>query len=424
MVTGKEMVFDDIDKAFEYILSKEQNDLKTNAFRQNPPMFLRGMHNPFIEPFKLERAYIPVGSLEYPLNAFYNNAPDDKFIMTRLGSGRYSLKPNLCRRAFLFRGESEFHQPCVPNLSRNPKQKRFTADLARGQEMMLLMLSHPLVQLLDMGVELDGTVCQFEMNLYGLTQHYYNKTQFLDLTSSPEVAAFFATTNYDWRTDTYSPIVDEDHKPGVLYYYGLDVNKDFSMTGLRTIGLQVFPRSRFQRGFLYHLPIGKNFNDLSQLNAVFFHHNAAIAKRISNSFHQGVDLFPNDILTEHWKSYNLGSMVLSNRTVRLNKHFNPDMTMAAVEAEISSFGFHIEDYIPSFTQDELDVYYDSIQNHDFWGNFCSQIHIPGDKDGKMMKDLENLPNNPQYRWAFVRGGSHLLDYSKGYVMNMYKDCLV
>ena len=49
----------------------------------------------------------------------------------------------------------------------------------KGQEMMLLMLSHPMVQLLDMGVEINGELMRFEMNLFGLTQHYYNKTRFL-----------------------------------------------------------------------------------------------------------------------------------------------------------------------------------------------------------------------------------------------------
>ena len=76
-------------------------------------------------------------------------------------------------------------------MSRNPHQRRFTAEMIRGQEMRILMMSHPLVQLLDLGVELCGMVYRFEMNLFGLTQHYYNKTSFLDLTSDPQVAAFF-----------------------------------------------------------------------------------------------------------------------------------------------------------------------------------------------------------------------------------------
>ena len=40
--------------------------------------------------------------------------------------------------------------------------------------MFYLILSHPLVQLLDLGVVLNGELVRFEMNLYGLIQHYYN----------------------------------------------------------------------------------------------------------------------------------------------------------------------------------------------------------------------------------------------------------
>ena len=102
----------------------------------------------FSQPFTdemVQQAYVPVDSLDYPLSAWFNNADADKFVMTRLQSGRYSLKPNLRHRKFLFRGESEFHNPCKPNMSRNPHQRRFTAEMIRGQEMRILMMSHPLV---------------------------------------------------------------------------------------------------------------------------------------------------------------------------------------------------------------------------------------------------------------------------------------
>lgn len=197
MVTGGEYTFNNIDEALKYVLDAEQRQLTQDAKRKTPPIVFRPMPNMFSQPFTEEiarQALVSPDSLNYSQSAWFNNTDTDKFVMTRLNSGRYSLKPNLRYRKFLFRGESEFHNPCKPNLSRNPKQRRFTAELIRGQEMKLVMMSHPLVQLLDIGVELCGTLCRFEMNLFGLTQHYYNKTSFLDLTSDPHVAAFFATT--------------------------------------------------------------------------------------------------------------------------------------------------------------------------------------------------------------------------------------
>lgn len=419
MVTGNEYFFDNIDEALKYVLETEQRALSQDPYRQKPPTMVRAY----------DMKMMPVDSLDYPLSAWFNNAAADKFVMTRLQSGRYSLKPNLRHRKFLFRGESEFHNPCKPNMSRNPRQHRFTAEMIRGQEMRILMMSHPLVQLLDLGVELCGTVYRFEMNLYGLTQHYYNKTSFLDLTSDPQVAAFFATTKYDWDTDTYSPIEDEDCEPGVLYCYNLSVAEDFGIqddgrqSPLSTIGLQVFPRSGRQRGFLFDLQPDENFNNEARVNAVRFRHRANIAKRICASFNNGEALFPDDILMHHWRRWHKGSNVISNRTVLMNKIDNPKITLAQVEAEVRSLGFDIQDYVPRFSDDEIDEYFAIVQSDNFWPRICAQIHIPGDKNGQMMQALLSLPQDPRYRWAFERDDSHVTDYEKGYVMRVYRECL-
>ncbi len=430
MVTGREYIFDDIDQAMDYVLEAERRILMTDEYRREPPKVIRPYPGVFLETTLDRIPSVPVDSLDYPLSAWFNDAPNDKFVMTRLYSGRYSLKPNLKLRKFLFRGETEFHQPCKPNLSRNPHQRRFTAELVKGQEMMLLMLTHPLVQLLDIGVELDGRVYQFEMNLFGLSQHYYNKTNLLDLTSNPQVAAFFATAIYDWATDTYSPIEDDNHEPGVLYYYNLDINEDFGTlagsrrTPLSTIGLQVFPRSGKQSGFLYNLQTDENFNDVARLNAVRFRHNATISKRICENYHYGKDLFPEDILMKHWIREGRDTRVISNRTVKLNHLFNPQMKIEEVKDEIQSLGFDIQDYNPAFTQEELDDYFNAVHCHGYWTNFCRQVFIPGDKQGRMMNDLLNLPKNPKSHWAFERDNRHKIDYEQGYIMKQLKTCLV
>ena len=430
MVTGNEYVFNNVELALDYILKSETNVLVKDKARQTPHLIVRPNPGMFLSPAPDKIPFVPFDSLDYPLSAWFNNAADDKFVMTRLKSGRYSLKPNLRQRKYLFRGESEFHSPCKSNLSRNPKQKRFTGELAKGQEMELLMLSHPLVQLLDMGIELNGQTYCFEMNLFGLTQHYYNKTLFLDLTSNPRVAAFFATTKYDWDTDTYSPVEDDNLPNGVLYYYSLDIDHDFGVelngnsSPLSTIGLQVFPRSGRQYGFLFNQRIQDDFNQVARANAVRFKHNAATARQIYDEFNGGDMLFPDDILMKHWKQTNRDKKVLSNRTVRMNQLFNSNMTISQIEQELKSLGYQIQDYIPMFTDNELDEYYQMIATSNYWEEFCNKIHIPGDTDGKMMKGLKNLPQNPNYSWAFTRDDSHITDYSKGYLLSRYANCLV
>ena len=426
MVTGEEYIFENIYEARDYILSMESIALQCDSHRKTAPICMRPtMFNVPFEEFKKD-AFIPIDSLDYPLSAYYNNAEDSRFIMTRLQSGRYSLKPNLKNRKFLFRGETEFHSPCKPNLFRDSRKKYFLDSMIYGDEMVRVILSHPLVQLLDLGVKLNGSVYRFEMNLYGLLQHYYNMSSLLDLTSDIDVALFFATQKYDWESDKYTPIIDENHEVGILYFYGIDVNRDFQQQPngeqLSTIGLQVFPRSGRQKGFLYNLDIHSNFNDLPQLKAFRFKHNAVIAQEISEQMNCGEKLFPHDILKAHWRSHIRRADVVSKDAIMINLTRNPNETFESIEAKLKQeYCISTEDYIPFFTEDELHEYYNSVDA--YWKEFCSQIYIPGDIDGRMMNDLVNIPNNPEYEWAFKKKIHSKIDYNQGYLLNLYKHIL-
>lgn len=426
MVTGEEYIFENIYEARDYILSMESKALQSDSHRSTAPICMHPtMFNAPFEEFKKD-AFIPTDSLDYPLSAYYNNADDCKFIMTKLQSGRYSLKPNLKNRYYLFRGESEFHSPCKPNLFRNPRKKYFLDSVIYGDEMVRVILSHPLVQLLDLGVKLNGSVYRFEMNLYGLLQHYYNKSSLLDLTSDIDVALFFATQKYDWESDKYTPIIDENHEAGILYYYEIDINRDFQqqLNGeqLSTIGLQVFPRSGRQKGFLYNLNMHSNFNDLPQLKAFRFRHNAVIAQEISEQMNCGEKLFPHDILKAHWRSHLRRNDVVSKDAIMINLTKNSNETYESIEARLKQeYNISTEDYIPIFTEEELHEYYNSVDA--YWKDFCDQIYIPGDIDGRMITDLVNIPNNPEYEWAFKENKQYKIDYNQGYLSRLYKHIL-
>ena len=410
MVTGNEKVFDNIDLALAFIINEEKKYLNIEERKRKCsglPLLLG----------------IPIDSLKNPFSTWDNNGSDEQFVMTPLGSGRYSLKPNLRNRGFLFRGESEFHLRCKPSLFRKEGQERFTKELLQGQEMSLIMMKHPLVELLDSGVTLCGRPFSFGMDLFGLSQHYSNKTSLMDLTSDPRVATFFAITEYDDKTDTFKIVDKENHSPGVLYYYELDEVHDFKGNSrLTTIGLQVFPRSGRQKGFLYRLEPDEDFNNIERLRAVKFKHNKEIAERIYKEFDGGKTLFPDDILSAHWNKERRASMIISNRTIRLNMHFNRDLTQQDIELEAGKLGFTIKDYQPSFTREEIDKYYEEIKNG-MWQSVCDNIYIPGDINGRIKADLMNLPNRSEYKWAFESGHNHTPDYNKGYLLKQYRDCL-
>lgn len=395
--------FDDIDKAWDYILTEERYQLENDSSRTNI------------------KKSVPYDCLYFPDTAFFNDALLDKFIMTRLKSGRYSLKPNLRNRKYLFRGQTAFYNRCCPNEFRNKDQKRFVLESVSYQELYLVMLSHPLVQLLDLGIDLNGQHLQFEMNLYGLTQHYYNKTAFIDLTSDTDVASFFAITDYDAKTDTYKPHLQAGI--GIIYCYPLDFfSFKFPIKGTRltTIGLQVFPRSGLQRGFLVELDRDDNFNSFPGLEIIKFKHNGALSRKYFDEFHGGKDLFPQDILQHNWKHHK--SKVISKKTLLFNQLENQNENPESVRTEILDAGWKIEDYIPKFSKDELNTYYMDIKNG-FWEDFCDKIYIPGDKTGKMKEDLIHIPDNSRYLWAFKPGIPHTINYSKGFLLKKYKDLL-
>ena len=399
-------IFDNFYEALDFVKQKEHEALIADDMRQHQPTIM-ALHNPQNPPLKL-----------FPNVAYWNNADENDFILTRLQSGRYSLKPNLRNKKFLLRGQTEFYENCTPNLYRQIKS-RYTADLIHGQEMMLLTLSHPMVRLLDTKINLLGYDFIFEMNLYGLNQHYYNKTSLLDLSSDANVAGFFATNKYDSVTDTYSPVRDEE-KMGVLYYCELDSIDGFTKSGISTIGLQVFPRSGSQKGFLQMLHKGENFNDIQRVKWVKFRHKAKVSEHYHQLFDGGKRLFPCDILEKHWKARNPN--IISDRTVILNMIMNEHRkSKSQISKELTSRGFSIRKYPVTFTPDELHQYYRDIKNG-FWEEWCSRIYFNGDTHDKFKNALIAIVNDPQYEWAFVEGKGNILP-TDGFISSMYKKCL-
>lgn len=41
----------------------------------------------------------------------------------------------------------------------------------------------------------------------------------------------------------------------------------------------------------------------------------------------------------------------------------------------------------------------------------------------MKADFLELPNKPEYEWAFIKGTMHNIDHSKGYLLKKFKHIL-
>ena len=347
-------------------------------------------------------------AIHKPMVGYFNDYDERKFIATRLSSRdaqrpeKFALKPNLKNRAFLFRGQSKFYDPSTPSLLRKT-EGRFVVENIFYEEFVLALKDHPLIRMLWNGVELCGHRYFFDVNYYGLAQHYGLKTSVMDLTSDLEVAKFFAVTDYDEKKNSYKPVLD-DSRYGVLYYWD-NVRNPLAfqpVTGgnLSNIGLQVFPRSGMQSGFLFSMFRGQNFNDCPFVKYKLFRHDAAISKQIFKNVRKGKLYFPEDelsSLTQRIKK----SKVLSGQAFLANLASNPKDDKNKNFADCKSAGIDI-DFMRShitFNVVEKELFRKKIKSG-FWTKFCSKIIFPNDIDGHILQEFIDLPNNPKYKTYF------------------------
>lgn len=420
----KENPFDNINQAVEYLAKieneayEDDNTMKEIAqlgyyYDLNEHHFKIAWASPYVAHTRNnfgEHAFV-MSQME-PLD---HKRPDIYF---------FSLKPNMYKRKFLYRGQSDHYEgfPCVPNLFRNPEQnakRDFLDPLIFSQEMELLIKSHPIVQMLEQGIELLHDKFRIRMHYIGIAQHYYNKTPYLDLTSNLEVAKFFATTNYDATHDCYTPNTDTS-RTGVIYYYELKYPDAFqqhhiytsrtfgkqmfqtSEYALKTIGKQVFLRSGLQNGFLLEMEQEVDFKTLPEVKAVYFKHNVDISEEIFRKSGQGKKYFAEDILQHAWHDRlkeRYQNRVVSREAVRLNVSRNKGETEKTIIAKLKDRGIEVDNYVPKFSEEELSSFYQDIDQ--WWEDFCSDIHFGDSEDELYRETMKQLRHNPKYSKYFT-----------------------
>lgn len=398
--------FDNVNEAFEYI-----KRLEDDAYA-NDPLLKDIASQQYFYDLNFHQFRVPWAS---PYVAFYNdsNIPSDGFIVNQNqvhpdGTFHFTLKPNLKGKKFLYRGQSQdYPKPCTPNLFRDETKSYFLDDLIWSQEMELLLMTHPLVKLLEQGVEIMHDHFSILMNLGGLAQHYYHKTRFLDLTSDVDAAKFFATTNYYSKSDEYKP-VHETGKLGMIYCYELQMPFAFNPQKgyeLSVIGKQVFMRSGAQHGFLLDMDRGMDLKTMPQVRKFYFRHHPDISDEIFKQSDYGKKYFTMDILEEAWKTeykQRLENGIVSADTVQLNVSRNPGETFESISKKLKDRNITVDDsYHPSFSEELINKYYESIKEG-WWEEFCSDIYFYGG-DTALYKDcLMRIPERPKYKWAFER----------------------
>ena len=197
-----------------------------------------------------------------------------------------------------YRGQSRLHEPCVPSLFRKkgneeiPNETDIAYNRLKTCEFEMLLATHPVFRELSHHIS---------VNPVALAQHYGLATEYLDITNSKWVAAFFASTRYDYDSDTYYPVGrDYEEGYGVMY-----ISKPYEKGGAAegffiknvVIGYQYFERPTKQSSFGYKMQIGEDFNESPCFERVLFRHNLDASKLVYEMSYKQRRFIPKDGLS-------------------------------------------------------------------------------------------------------------------------------
>lgn len=346
-----------------------------------------------------------------PLDKYSNDCDSSSFIVNRLDSrkhpGRFvcALVPNLREVKVLYRGQRAYHPRCVPSMFRDPEKAYFAESVVLSTEFGMTLERHPLYKLLYNGFELGGIPIILDMDPYGLAQHYGFSPRVIDFTSDFNVAAFFAVTRSS-KNGCHKPHTVKDTY-GVLYYLPLE-RHNFAFTNgwlgernrISTIGLQIFPRSGLQRGFLYNCGIDSlpDLHDNHRFCMAYFKHTRETSEHYFKKYAGGDALFPPD-LASLIAARIRNSGEISIDTFRDNLQNNPHNTERQILDCLEENGIKVNPNLhPHLEPEELQHYHADIKNG-MWENFCRKIEFPfRDKTLKrrLEEELLRLPSNPAY----------------------------
>lgn len=408
-------IFNNIFEAQDYIINLENNADKIPGLMPFPgfgmDFYTNAGCNLDIDDFIITRLSCNPDDIDY-----YRMLSLDSETEYLTDFKRYSLKPNLYNRKFLFRGQTHDYASIKANLFRYKKKKYFLDTMIKNNELAAFIAMHPLVQLLGIkGFDLHRKSIKFQANLYGLAQHYYNRTTQVDFSSSFTVASFFAVTTYDQDSDRYLP-VDVNKEPiGVIYVLpftsALSYNRMYGFD-ITSIGKQYcFKRSEKQLGFLVDASGGKDVHDHPLLLKFKFRQNQEAVNYIYNHWDKGRTIAPSDPLELYWRKYRdiKGQPFdISDKAIELNLYMNPKETRESIIRKISQYEnedgnpmFRLTRKTwPEFPRELLEGYWQDIKNGWWQDEFCSNIYFVDLNHNRYMEALKNLPSDSRYQKYF------------------------
>ena len=192
-----------------------------------------------------------------------------------------------------YRGQSRYYNFCTPSLYRDNDEVEIAFHRLKLCEFSCLLEKHPVFREVAKITQVD---------VGALAQHYGLTTEYLDITNSKWVAAFFASTRYDYDTDSYYPVGrDYAEGYGVLYWSKNNlfdsVNQAVFFDKNKVFGYQYFDRPTKQSSFGFLLQPGENFNTSPFFDKFLFRHDATASEIVFNMSYRQRRFIPKDSLS-------------------------------------------------------------------------------------------------------------------------------
>jgi len=254
----------------------------------------------------------------------------------------------------LFRGESVFHEQCLPSFYRRSwSPLELLERQVQLEDFKLMLQDNPEIREMEEG--------GLEVNYIGLAQHYGIETKILDLTNSFMVAAFFATTTYDSLQGVYRPVL-HTVSYGVMYFSMMGGHSNFGDDPfIWPIGMMALRRPGEQRGFGIEMNDQQHdLNKYSGVHAYRFWHSPDATMRIWKECQGGSLLFPFDPMAEKVRSMRK-YRIYSEEGLRmaLGKMTNLNMFFDTARVALIKMGCAFVDRLPfAYTDKEIEY----IQN--------------------------------------------------------------
>ena len=326
----------------------------------------------------------------------------DVFLLNRTASGLFTLKPNITRQPCLYYGDSEYHEELRTTWSSLDKDNLIVNNVLR-EEFELTMLSHPLYKLLCQGISTRRKTVRI-VNPFGVATAYGFPSPMLPLTSSLDVAVFFATHRRDGQTGEWTAIPERNERGevniGVLYLMELALPFPM-MPGLSVIGMQAFRRPGAQRMFALNMADDENFNSHRLVRGFQFRQNPSEIADVSSKLQGGDVLTPDELIARKANDI-LATRRVSEDAFILNCRNNPHQDPNVNRRKLEAAGIKIEkDAGHRFTEEELnqEFYPTALEQ---WNDMFRRVVAVHPGFDRLLDDLRDFPNTPVGHNFFIR----------------------